>query len=216
MAAKRSALSASPFQRATCVFCGRSVAMGFVGDLGLLTVHQRPLVGTLDDSPEGLVLHKPGACITEDGRAAREDPRGTMLVWRLHRGLCPELKRRRLEAIQQGRNPDKRYQTPDAGTCRRCSAPILWIHTSGGSRVPLDPAPIEGVVLDLAEARELRGGPELVRGYDLAGDVLAIRRDGLGQLSLLDQGRERATVHVTHFATCPQAAAERANRSPTR
>ena len=189
-----------------CPHCRRSVLITMLPDQGVISLHPNPLSGTPDPS---LDVRDAGVCVTQGGVPAREG--GTVLVWRVHAGLCPELRKRDQEARDRGLDPRKRYQTPQTGECGRCRRPVLWIYTKAGKRVPLDPDPHVGIVLDKAEARGLKGAPELVRGYEMTGEVLAIREDGPGQLLLMDSTRERTTVYITHFATCPEADAYRAN-----
>lgn len=70
---------------------------------------------------------------------------------------------------------------PDASTCRSCGAPILWVKTEAGKRMPIDAKPERRVVLD----------PLAVR---LGADELTAR--------VVD-------TYVSHFATCPNAAQHR-------
>jgi hypothetical protein len=39
-----------------------------------------------------------------------------------------------------------------ADTCRSCGAPILWVFTEGGKRMPVDAKPASGLVLDDPES----------------------------------------------------------------
>ena len=63
--------------------------------------------------------------------------------------------------------------------CRSCNAPIEWRRTLSGTRIPIDPSPVENgnVVL-------------------LTGGLCKVVAPGEG-------------THVSHFATCPNAAAHR-------
>ena len=85
--------------------------------------------------------------------------------------------------------------------CRSCGRPILWLVTPAGKRCPVDPEPHEGRVVE-GQARGDR-----VRGFNLAGESLCIDPAP----SLLEE--ERATVYVSHFATCPTAAQHRKART---
>jgi len=99
----------------------------------------------------------------------------------------------------------------DSGKCRGCGAPILWVRTAKDDRpVPLDPVAFRGVVLTRKEASELKGSPDLRRGYNRDGFVVAIRVIGQGGLfdaAIPDEDLE--TVWETHFATCPRRKAFR-------
>lgn len=68
-----------------------------------------------------------------------------------------------------------------ADVCRSCGAPILWgISARSGKSVPLDPEPVENGNL------RLTGPPDF--------PTVIFVREG---------------THVSHFATCPNAAAHR-------
>lgn len=104
-------------------------------------------------------------------------------------------------------------QPPEEGTCRGCGARMLWIRTVEGKRVPLDPAPHTGPQL-LTGERAPAGG-KLVRGYTLAGAMLAVLEE-LPPAQLFDApAAPEATVYVSHFATCPdrEAFTNRGRRS---
>jgi len=77
---------------------------------------------------------------------------------------------------------------PQRGTCRSCRRPVLWVRTTAGRPMPLDPEPTEaGNVL-------LEGGvPRQLTAAEVAG------------LSDADE-RER---YLPHHATCPQGRAWR-------
>lgn len=74
------------------------------------------------------------------------------------------------------------------GTCRSCGAPILWVHTAKGTRMPLDAEPVDGGNVTLSN------GVAFVHGQPAL---------------LLDEPVE---TYVSHFATCPQAAEWRGKR----
>ncbi|MGE4425478.1 MAG: hypothetical protein AB7G37_03385 [Solirubrobacteraceae bacterium] len=69
-------------------------------------------------------------------------------------------------------------------TCRSCGAGVQWVLLDGGSKNPLDPEPVEN------------------------GNVY-VRRDGTAKVLTADElGRARAEghpLHISHFATCPNA-----------
>ena len=74
--------------------------------------------------------------------------------------------------------------------CRSCKSPVLWVVTSAGESMPLDPDPVDGgnIILTGRTRRTKRGGmaPEVKYAAD-------------GALFVTDP------VYVSHFATCPQA-----------
>lgn len=66
--------------------------------------------------------------------------------------------------------------------CRTCNAPIVWALTEAGRRMPVDAAP------------------------DPAGNVALLRTDSTVNAVVLGKHREpdpRATLHQSHWATCP-------------
>jgi hypothetical protein len=69
--------------------------------------------------------------------------------------------------------------------CRSCQAPIVWAVTDAGRAMPVDAEPVEDGNLIL-EYPTLAGAPRLVRTVEA----------GTG-------------THVSHFATCPDAAQHR-------
>lgn len=82
---------------------------------------------------------------------------------------------------------------PDSERCRSCKAPILWVHTTTGSIMPLDPEPVAGgnVALTGRNIRLTDDGPLRPEA----------RVEPAGTVSLFDTVEHR----VSHFATCPQA-----------
>jgi hypothetical protein len=72
--------------------------------------------------------------------------------------------------------------------CRSCGAPIFWGRTALGRAVPLNAEPVSG----LESGHYAVSWPD-----DGKGDALAIHR---------------AAIHLTHFATCPNAASHRKPR----
>lgn len=162
-------------------------------------------------------LDAAGAALTADGWPAALSAEGGDMGYTLHGPACPVL-RRRAQAEGNGYQhvdatedmPTLRMrpplQEPDVGTCRSCRAPVLWIRTAAkGKAVPLDPEPVHGVVLDKDQARELKGSDELVRGYNLRGEVVAVR-EGYRAATPLEA---EDTVHLAHHGTCPDAASYR-------
>ncbi len=89
----------------------------------------------------------------------------------------------------------------DVAECSRCRAAIVWITTTNAKPAPCNAESTTGLVLEPAEARAMKGKPELVRGFTAAGEAVAITTGELPDLF----GRERARVYVSHFATCPAA-----------
>lgn len=76
--------------------------------------------------------------------------------------------------------------------CRSCGAPVLWIRTAAGRRMPLD-ADSWWIAPD-TEGGELglNAEGEAVRGHSLPGEAPGA-----------------VLVRTSHFATCPNAAAHR-------
>ena len=71
--------------------------------------------------------------------------------------------------------------------CRSCGAEIIWATTPAGKPMPLDPERVPGGNIDV----------EVVNG------------DWTARVVPSDVHTER---HVTHFVSCPQAAAHRQSR----
>jgi hypothetical protein len=69
----------------------------------------------------------------------------------------------------------------ETSTCRSCGAPIIWVLTEAGKRMPLDAKPEKRWTID---PLALRLNPDAPRAR--LGDT-----------------------HVSHFATCPNAAQHR-------
>lgn len=136
----------------------------------------------------------------------------------LHAPRCHVRRRQEAARALEG-PPVPRVQALERGRCTGshgvpgCGQELLWVLSAANRKpVPLDPAPRTGVVLDKEEARQLRGQPELVRGYTAAGEVVAIREGGQAGLLELQEERATATVWVTHWATCPERRALRRMR----
>ena len=84
--------------------------------------------------------------------------------------------------------------------CRSCGSPIVWTITANGKRMPVDADPVE-----------VRNGFELVDP-----DGAVVQFDGLEEV--VDDAELRAVyrkaapgerLYVSHFSTCPTAAAWR-------
>ena len=75
-----------------------------------------------------------------------------------------------------------------ASTCRGCGRPVLWVETSTGKRMPLDPetSATGNVVLEQASSSE--------------GPLGAFRAHVLRRGEVWPGDR-----YVAHFATCPKA-----------
>jgi hypothetical protein len=74
-------------------------------------------------------------------------------------------------------------------TCRSCDAPVLWVETSAGRKMPLDPEPVEdGNVVITAEAP-----------LGLRTEAVVLTKADLAQIHP-DRLRYRS-----HFSTCPHA-----------
>lgn len=78
--------------------------------------------------------------------------------------------------------------TADAN-CRSCGAPIVWAHTVGGMRLPVDLALVAG------------------------GNVVLDRTPGVGLVATYTKPDPAIARYLSHFATCPDAAEWR--RRPT-
>lgn len=72
--------------------------------------------------------------------------------------------------------------------CSTCERPIIWVRTSSGKAMPVDP-----------EAWTLAPGPGADVGVTLSGEIV---RGTRGQSGLFGVG---VAVHTSHFATCEQA-----------
>lgn len=85
-----------------------------------------------------------------------------------------------------------------SATCGSCGAPVVWVRTPSGARMPLDPMPL----------------PD----RDLAPSLVAKHHDECRVIATvdLDAAREwlRAgwTLHRSHFSTCPNASQHRRRR----
>lgn len=76
--------------------------------------------------------------------------------------------------------------------CRSCRAPIVWAETAGGKRMPVDaePAPLGNIALTELD-------------------------DGRVHASVVAEGAVLLTeqpLHLSHFATCPNADQHRSAR----
>lgn len=89
-----------------------------------------------------------------------------------------------------------------ASTCRSCNAPIRWVLTGDGKRMPLDLEPVEtGNVEVVGETRRHLedGGIEVT-------PVVRVLKKGEGETL---PGLAPPERYVSHFATCPNAAQHR-------
>lgn len=75
--------------------------------------------------------------------------------------------------------------------CRSCQAPIIWATTSNGKSMPVDAVPVDEGNVEL----HWPGAPQL----PIRATVHAQRPLGLTNVPL----------HLSHFATCPNAAEHR-------
>lgn len=174
------------------VFSVRDVAAGRV-----VVLDRTPKAGQLVTGP----LRPPGAVSGWDAQGAAAvvnpdavAPQVVSEVYEAHARTC-----HRMAAATGATVP----QRPESGTCRGCGAPMLWIRTVEGKRVPLDPEAQEG-------PEHGGGGPPagrlLVRGYDLHGAVRAITVPRPDAQPDLFPAKEAAPIRVfvSHFATCPR------------
>lgn len=76
--------------------------------------------------------------------------------------------------------------------CRTCGAPVLWVKTEKGARMPLDPEPVEGGRVIIAM------GPQM--GQETA------HTETRGETGVRLKCKEPAarTAYMPHHATCPQ------------
>jgi len=65
--------------------------------------------------------------------------------------------------------------------CRSCKAPVVWVRTRAGKRMPVDPEPVEG------------------------GNIILSERDHATPLAVYVEADPGVMRHVSHFATCPNA-----------
>lgn len=87
-------------------------------------------------------------------------------------------------------------------TCRSCNAPIRWATTERERSIPIDPDPRPDGNIELVEEhhRTIARVLTAARRAELEQAILAANRDG--QTFPLN-------LHVSHFTTCPKAAAHR-------
>lgn len=79
-------------------------------------------------------------------------------------------------------------------TCESCHAPILWAAIPGG-RMPIDREPVIFEAVGLVAYNAKTGGGRVLAGSDLG---------RIGRWKQLG-----ATLHRSHFATCPNASKHR-------
>lgn len=77
--------------------------------------------------------------------------------------------------------------------CRSCGAPLLWCRTTAGKAMPIDPTPY------LAKECDPRATVVLYEPHS-ADPAFVVQAGKIGR----DQ-----VVYVSHFASCPNAAAHR-------
>jgi hypothetical protein len=75
--------------------------------------------------------------------------------------------------------------------CRSCGSEVLWVRTTNGTRMPLDPLPVDAGNVAMVGTAAADGSP-LVEVVD----------PHAPQLPLVDALAPR---YVSHFATCPDA-----------
>jgi hypothetical protein len=80
-------------------------------------------------------------------------------------------------------------------TCRGCSAAIRFARTRKGSRMPVDPAPVQQWMLE-----GVMGGHRLTLL-----DATGVLHRGMASFAH-SPGAALVTGYVPHFVTCPQAA----------
>lgn len=85
-------------------------------------------------------------------------------------------------------------------TCRSCAAPIVWVEmVETGKRMPVDAQPVQPAAFDQML------GLVAVPDHPVEKSLVVSQYTTIGQL------RDRR-LHVSHFATCPNAAIHRRQR----
>ena len=85
--------------------------------------------------------------------------------------------------------------------CRGCGAPVRWVTTEKGRRMPLDPEPVEVDAINAA-----RGLFVIRPGLLGEGERVIAVTPGF-----VEESRE--PVYISHFATCPEAKTFRRRKS---
>lgn len=91
----------------------------------------------------------------------------------------------------------------DTNICRGCGAPVIWVRTSAGKKMPIDAEPV-WVKMETGGDTFIRADGSFVFGRKV-GDAY---EDDDPDSNLIE-------AHESHFATCPQAGQFR-NRQPRR
>lgn len=147
-----------------------------------------------DGSVRGYLEWQRGAALREEvdfvafqTRGGRKDPID-----------CPW---HRLEGVPE---PEAARPAPQTATCSSCGAPILWLVTRAGQRIPVDPAELRAV--PTAEVTRRR---EADLTYTHPGRrVHLVAESGETAWGYLDEAGD-LVGRESHFATCPNASRHR-------
>lgn len=92
-----------------------------------------------------------------------------------------------------------------AAHCRSCAAPIVWVMTLSGKRMPVDAAPVGdgNVVIAMGDPK---ANPPTFFGIQLS---------GLTELARAEAVKAGVPLRKSHFATCPNAEAHRRGANNT-
>lgn len=130
--------------------------------------------------------------------SAAADRRAAALA-RREAAARPEPSRDAAELVESLRpvEPSAPFSGPPTKPCKSCGAPVVWVKTAAGQKMPLDPPRRRGVASSAAPE-----GLPRVSVVDDGGRVVQIVEHDEGDI----WGR------VSHFATCPNASEHRRPR----
>ena len=95
--------------------------------------------------------------------------------------------------------------------CASCGAPIVWVRSTGGKAIPLDPEPAEGGNLVAVDRSGIALDPERARLAVAASKAtVTVARRALRSID------PELPHWRTHFATCPNAEQHRAKAQPAK
>jgi DNA polymerase III subunit epsilon len=122
----------------------------------------------------------------ELGRRCQETPLSLLRV---------QMEQERLAEGQERRHQEFVASAPTNSACASCGAAVIWTITETGQRAPIDAEPHEAGTIFISP-----GSPPV--SSVLTGSTL------IAAIS------DKAKLHRSHFATCPNAAAHRAPKRP--